>query len=274
MIDLGDVYRIAVEVRDSAGTLVDPASATLTITLPDGTAAAPNVPLPAAETGRLVVDYTTTQAGRHAYRMVTTSPATAYTDMFEVAPADPGQIVSLADTKAHLNMSPSRTSDDQELRGFVLAATAVVERHVGAIVRTSHTEVFDGGRESVTLSHAPVMSVTSVTESGTPVSAGGYSLDATSGVLTRRLGDYAHCWRYGIGTVAVTYVAGRTTVPANVSRAALIIIRHMWETQRNTSGGRPQLGETDLITTTAAGATYSIPRRALELLGNPVSGIA
>jgi len=274
VIDLGGVYRVAVDVRDAGGTLADPATATLTITLPDGTTATPSVSLPPAETGKVVVDYTTTQAGRHVWRLVTTDPVFAYSDVFEVLAADPRQLVSLADTKRHLNIPLARTTDDEELRGFVLAATEVIENHVGAVVRTTHTETFDGGRESLTLSHAPVLSVTSVTESGTEVDAGGYWLDAEAGILRRVLSGVPYCWRYGVGNIDVEYVAGRSSVAANISRAALIIIKHMWETQRGVGGGRPQLGETELVTASAGGSTFSVPRRALELLGDPVPGVA
>nr|PZN00569.1 MAG: hypothetical protein DIU77_03405 [Thermocrispum agreste] len=269
MIDVGDVYRVAVDVRDADGTLANPATAELTITLPDGTTVNPPVPLPPAETGRLVVDYPTSQAGRHVYRLVTTGPVTAHADVFDVADADTGGLVSLADAKQHLNIPAARTADDEELRGFIAAATAVVERHVGAVVRREHVETFDGGRSALILSHAPVLSVTQVVEAGAAVDPSGYVLDAAAGVLVRTAG----CWAAGPHAVQVTYVAGRTAVPAAYSRAALIIIGHMWETQRNTSAGRPPLGDTDLAAT-VPGSTYSVPRRALELLGDPVPGVA
>jgi len=274
MIDVGDVYRVAVDVRDADGTLTNPATAELTITLPDGSTVTPPVPLPPAETGRLVVDYPTVQVGRHVYRLVTTGPVTAHSDVFDVRPAAPALLVSLADTKAHLNIPATHTADDEELRGFIEAATAVVERHVGAVVPTDHVETFDGGREAVVLSHAPVLAVTSVTEDGAAVGPDGYTLDATSGVLRRRIGVSPYCWRPGVDTVTVAYTAGLRSVPANYSRAALIIIRHMWETQRAGGGGRPGLSEEVPDSYTVNPQAYTVPYRAIELLGEPVSGIA
>lgn len=273
MFDLGDVVPLSVTVKDANGQPANAGGVSVTVTLPDGTTATPTVTSP--ETGVYNADYPTVQAGRHGVRWVATGAnASAHTDVFEVLAADPRQIVSLVETKNHLNLSLTKTTDDAELRGFVLATTEVVENHVGAVVRTARVERFDGGNEAVVLSHAPVLSVTSVTESGTAVDPSGYWLDAESGVLRRVLGSMPYCWRYGAGNIEAAYVAGRTAVTANWSRAALIIIQHMWETQRNTGGGRPQLTETDLVTVTAAGSTFSIPRRALELLGPPVSGIA
>ena len=276
MIDLGDVHRITVAVRDPAGTLADPDTATLTVSLPDGTTASPVVSLPPAETGVLVVDYATTQAGRHAFRLVTTGPATAYSDVFDVRPADPGFIVSLADAKAHLNIPVSRTTDDEELRSAIEATTVVVERYAGAVLRASHTQTFDGGREAVVLAHTPVMAVASVTESGAAVQASGYGLDGDSGVLVRLGGGFRSCWRAGAANVTVAYTAGRLVIPANISRAALIILKHMWETQRASGGGRPGLSEevAGPATYMANPSAYTVPYRALELLGEPTSGIA
>lgn len=276
MIDLGDVYRVTVTVRDADGNLADPATATLTVTLPDGTAASPAVTLPPTETGTLVVDYTTTQAGRHAFRMVTTGPATAYSDVFDVRPADPGYIVSLADAKRHLNIPAARTTDDEELRSFIEAVTAVVERYAGAVLRAPHTQTFDGGREAVALAHTPILSVTSVTESGTVVGASGYHLDEDSGVLVRLAGRFRSRWLAGAANVTVTYTAGRQVIPANITHAALIILKHMWETQRASGGGRPGLSEevAGPATYMANPSAYAIPYRALELLGEPTSGIA
>jgi hypothetical protein len=275
VIGLGEVYRITADVRDADGTLTDPASATLTVTLPDGSTVTPTVPAPAA-TGKVVVDYPTTMAGRHVWRLVTSGPVTASADMFEVLPADAGQIVSMRDAKEHLNIPLDRTDDDRELLGFLVAVTAVVENHIGAVLRAEQTTTFDGGLDSIVLPVTPILSVTSVTESGTAVDASGYSLDAASGVMRRLSGGRPIGWRAGIGNVVVDYVVGRTSVAANVSRAALIILKHMWETQRNAGGGRPGLASevSDPATYVVNPSSFAIPYRALELLGKPVSGVA
>lgn len=275
MIGLGEVYRITADVRDADGVLADPASATLTVTLPDGSTVTPDVPNPAV-TGKVVVDYPTTAAGRHVWRLVTSGPVTASADIFEVLPADAGQIVSLRDAKEHLNIPLDRTEDDRELLGFLVAVTAVVENHVGAVLRREESAAFDGGLDSVVLPVTPILSVTSVTESGTAVDASGYSLDAASGVMRRMADSRPTRWRAGIGNVVVDYVVGRTSVAANVSRAALIILKHMWETQRNAGGGRPGLASevADPATYMVNPSSFTIPYRALELLGARFSGVA
>lgn len=268
MIDLGDVYQVAVDIYSAGGVLTDPATATLTITLPDGTTATPAVSLPSSTAGQLRVDYTTTMAGRHSYRMVTTVPATAHTGVFDVRSAAPDLIVSLEDAKTHLNITS--TTSDEELRSMIESVTAVVEQYVGAVVRRTEVEVFDGGRAQLTLSHIPVISVTSVVDTGATVSASSYTFNATSGVLTQIAGPSLLPFLVGVQSVTVTYVAGRTTVPANIRMAALLILQHMWESQRPAAAGPFSQGSDDYDPR----YSYSVPRRALELLGEPIGGFA
>lgn len=267
MIDLGSVYRITATVRDASGTLTDPATATLTITLPDGSTASPAVPLPSTTAGQLVVDYTTTQAGRHVWRMVTTSPATAYTDVFDVRPATPGVIVSLSDAKAQLNVAATYTDDDEELRRYIGAVTGVVEREVGRVVaRRSITErqSLDVAATQVLLSNVPVISLTSVAtvDGATTWAVSDLDVDGDSGLATVLAGEPLG------GDVEVTYDAGMAIVPENYQLAALIILQHLWETQRGKSGPVP--GGGDLVVP----AGYAVPNRARELLGIPLPGVA
>ena len=120
--DFGDLVPLTVQITDAAGAPANPGGITLTITLPDGT----TVTLTPTQTGTglFQVDYAPTMAGRHPYRWVATGAnASAYSGVFDVRPADPGYIVSLADAKAHLNKTTGNSPDDEELRGFVEYAT-------------------------------------------------------------------------------------------------------------------------------------------------------
>lgn len=181
-------------------------------------------------------------------------------------------VVSLDETKLQVNMDD--TTSDAELAVFISAASEAVEDYVGAVVNRTVTEVFDGGREQVLLSKLPVVSVTSVTDNGTLLAASDYKVDAPSGVLTRVSGRDATCFNPGIQSLSVVYVAGRAAdtaaAPARYKMAALIIIQHLWETQRPAAAGPFSQGSDDFDPR----YTYSIPRRALELLGEPMGGIA
>lgn len=268
MIDLGAVYQVAVDVADATGAPVNPASATLTITLPDGTTVSPAVPTPTT-VGHVRVDYVPVQAGRHVWRLVTSGPTTAYADVFDVRPALPVGIVSLADARAHLNMGATETADDEELRGFIGAATGAVERALGrVVVRRSFTDRFEigGSTTQLLLRNVPVLSLTSAVsaDGSTTWSVGGLRADGETGLVTVVSGAAL------TGTVDMTYQAGETVISEDYQLAAKIIIQHLWETQRGTMG--VQLGGDNEPYTPGRG--FAIPRRALELLDTQLPGVA
>jgi len=211
----------------------------------------------------------TTQAGRHAWRLVTSGPTTAYSDVFDVRPAVPAGIVSLADARAQLNMGPTETGDDDELRGFIGAATGAVERALGrVVVRRSFTDRFEVGSAvaELLLRNVPVLSLTSVisADGATTWSTASLRVDAETGLVTVASGAAF------TGALDVTYQAGEVVIPEDYRLAALIIVQHLWETQRGTMG--VQLGgDTEPY---MPGRGFAIPRRALELLDTQLPGVA
>lgn len=181
-------------------------------------------------------------------------------------------VITLAEAKLHLNMTD--TASDAELAVFISAASEAIEDYIGAVVNRSVTQVFDGGRSQVLLSTLPVSSVTSVTDNGTVLDAGDHTVASASGVLTRVSGSSAAVFSAGVQSLSVVYVAGRAAstseVPARYKLAAQIIVQHMWETQRPAAAGPFTQGQDDYDPR----YSYSVPRRALELLGEPIGGIA
>src|SRR5260221_8108650 len=79
-LDVGSVYRASLRVADAQGLPANPATATLTATLPDRTTAAVPVTVPPAITGLLIGDYTGVQAGLHKFSWQTTGPVLSKTD--------------------------------------------------------------------------------------------------------------------------------------------------------------------------------------------------
>lgn len=229
MNDLGDVVQVAVAIRDSAGTLTSPATAVLTVTLPDLSTVTPVVSLPPAVTGIVRVDYPTTAAGLHRWRLVTTAPVTATSDAFNVVASSWPAFVGLDEVRAHLNIPATDTSHDEELRGLILSACAVVEDIVGVVAARTIVETASGGERHVVLERAPVISVTTVEADGEPVDAGDYTV-SPSGLLARRSGR----WPAGARNIEITYVPGRSVPPANLLDATLELIRINWRPQ---SGG-------------------------------------
>jgi hypothetical protein len=273
LIDLGDVFQVAVAIRDDAGELTDPATATLTITLPDLTPVTPAVPLPPAETGILRIDYQTVQAGRHPWRLTTTGPVTAHADMFDVRDALPPLLFSLQDAKEHLNIAPGITTHDEEVRRFLEAVTEVVEHNpewgVGPVaVRTYTDRVHDYATRALVLRHRPVLAITSVTavlDGGTDYDPLELDVDEQAGVVIRK--GAAGLWFTG-GPWDVVYSAGRRQVSSAITHAGRIILQHLWATQRGRESRRPPSASSgDGVEARAAGLTFSVPRRAIELLG-------
>lgn len=266
--DLGDLVPLTVTVKDAAGVATNASTVVLTVTLPDGTTVAPSVANPPAVTGVYVCDYATTVAGRHSARWVSTGPSAAYLDAFDVRPADAPYIVSLRDAKAHLKITD--TSTDEELRGFIEDATGVVERHLNkAVVRRSFTEEQCASCGFFTIDKIPALSLTTVASvDGTKTWDVSKLHVDPAGIVTASSGTAL------AGPIAVTYIAGMPLIPSHYTRAAKIIIQHLWETQRPSGGTlRPNLPDS-MGTVNRSGMGFAIPNRALELLGAGGTGIA
>ena len=268
--DLGDVVPLGITITDSTGANANASAVTCTITLPDGTTSTGSVTNPS--TGLYNCDFTPTQTGRHAVRWLATGTnASAYIDEFTVRDfADLG-LLGLDEVKSHLNISPTDTTLDEELRRFIDAGTDLAEQYLGQILgrRTFTNELYDGGTEFIRIRNPKVISVTSVYENDALVSSSNYVLDYTGQRLYRigsgtlyATNSYGY-WTAGMNNVSITYVAGYVNPPMAAKQGVLVIIKHLWETQRGAMNvmGRV-LGGDELYST----PTYSLPRRAMELL--------
>lgn len=256
--DLSDSVPIAVDVKDANGNLVDAASVTLTITLPDGTSATPTVTNPPSTTGQYRYTYVPVQVGRHAWRFVATTPNTAYQDVFEVRETVSPALVSLAEVKTQLSIT-STTSDDQ-LREYIEAATEVVESYVGPIVQRTHTARVCGYQSSISLPHTQVTAVTNIVDVSTgtsPITLSDLSIDTIAGVISYKSGI-----QFPYRDMDVTYTVGRSTVKANWTLAAKLIVQHKWQTRL---GNLPSIqGDNPGYVVTGSG--YLVPYQAVALL--------
>ena len=181
-------------------------------------------------------------------------------------------IVTLAQAKAQLNIDPDDTDNDIELQGYVDAITGVVENYKHEIIEPkSFTDEVDlssyrlrpfgtGRHRKFRLYQTPIISITSAesADGTTTFDTSAWRVDPISGLVTA----YGSSRPYGC--MLVTYQAGYETVPPWYVQGALVIIQHVWETQRGIDGS-------------VAGVTgedeknrayfYSIPKKALEWLG-------
>lgn len=270
MADLGDLVPLAVEIRDAAGVLTNASLITLTLTLPDGTTTSPFVANPPTATGKYVADYVPLQYGRYRVRWVSSGPAAAFEDVFDVRDSTSTSIISLTDAKKHLNIPLSSTVDDEELRQYIEATTYAIERHRNEIItrRTFTEKVAYAGQSSfVQLGARPVLRLVSLTSPYTTWNVLDWSVDQWSGVIGKVGGSNLY------GDVTVVYEAGYAVVPAHYILAAKIVLAHLWQTQRVTTVG-PQSGfgvrsqtqgQEQILTPSGFGT--ALPPRAVELLG-------
>lgn len=161
-------------------------------------------------------------------------------------------VVSLAEVKRHLQMSPGSGPDDDELTFTAEAAAGIVEGFVGPLSAVTVTETFPSDRyrhlspQQFLLRRAPVTAVTAVT------GLSGWRADLAAGIVYPQ-----GC--VPSGPVSVTYTAGLDPVPAAVRLAVLIVTAHLWETQRGSGSPLAPDGVTP-------GVGFAVPNRAQELL--------
>lgn len=176
--------------------------------------------------------------------------------------------ISLDEFKAHLNIT--RDKDDAELARVLDAAESWVNSYTGGRLggglRTVSARSVGG-----TCLVLPALRFTAVTElvdpAGRTVVPAAGSVDAAAGIV-----ELPHRMR-GIWRAVVQYA---DEVPADLRLAAMIIGRHLWETQRQAGspeGGRPGFGYYNEAGVPVVG--FAIPNRAVELLAPyyvPVTG--
>lgn len=268
--DLGDVVALGVTITNAAGANENATAVVVTITAPDGTTSTPSISNSAA--GLYDVSYTPSTSGRYLIRWVATGAnASAYMDEFTVRDNTHISIVSLDEVKAHLNIPATNTELDEELRRFVDAATDLAENYVGCVLgrQTFTNEYYDGNTDIIRLRNPRALQITSVYENGQLISSDNYSLDPTGQRLSRITTgsiagpNYFGIWAPGANSVKISYVSGFINPPAAAKQGVLELVRHLWQTQRGAMNvlTRNQSGD-DFYPT----ATYSLPRRCMELL--------
>lgn len=263
--DLADVVGLEVTIRDANGDPADGGSVVLTIGLPDGTTATPAVSH--AGVGVYQVDYIPTVPGRHTVSWVCTGlNASGYSDVFDVRPATPAYIGSLAALKEQLNITSS--SSDEELRLYLEASTGVVERHLKrAVVRRERTEQHSVAHGPLILNWTPVVALISVATTDGATTWDVSSLTVSSAGIVTSNGDSIR------GDIETLYIAGESIIPAEWHLASVIIGQHLWESQRGDSGS-PFAGGLDMPGAGITSFGFSIPNRAKELLGEPPPMVA
>ena len=267
--DLGDKVYLTWNTVDSSGNAVNPGTVTLNITQPDATTS--SVTTATSTTGTYTASFLPTQVGRHILAWSATGAyPQAYSDIFEVRDINDIGIVGYDEVLEFLNI-PAASANENEVRRFIDASTDLAETYVGQVLgrRTFTDELYDGGTEFIRIRNPKAISITSVTENGLAVSASNYVLDYTGQRLYRigsgtlyATNSYGY-WTQGMNNVSITYVAGYVNPPMSAKQGVLEIIRHLWQTQRGAINVMSRTNSGDELYSTP---TYSLPRRAMELL--------
>lgn len=275
IVDQGETYSSdQFEVRDASGVLGNATTVTCTVTLPDGSTATPTVAN--LGTGLYAFDYPTVQAGRHTFVVTATgstlgSAVREWSDSFDVD--SPGSmLVSFREAMAHLSAQGVITSQDdrEQLRWYCSVATDAIERALGrTYTRRTVTEKHNGGKTGIRLRHKPVISLTTVVESGGTLTASDYTLDENSGIIYRGSTTAELTWIWGRQNVVVTYVPGALDPPRIARKVALDAVAAMWQTAQQSP--HPALDAAEATAGVIAGMTQ-IEQEAFWSLRSP--GIA
>lgn len=260
---LGQPVPLTIQVVDATGVAADATTVTLTVTRPDGTLdvlTTTGGQVTHSGVGLYQVDYVPLAAGLYGVRWVATgtNASAPPVDGFYVEPNALTPLVFLAEAREHLSLTS--TERDVQLAGFIQVASGLAERYTGRIWRRQTlTGTFDGGLDLVRLK-PPVLSVTSVTEDGSALSAGSYVLDAARGWLYRS--GVSRWSSLAPQNVGVTWIAGPADglVPEHIRQGVLVQVQHLWETQRGAAPARR--GPDSEWSPTLS---FSVPRRVQEL---------
>lgn len=268
---------LRVTVLDSDGNPVTgPVAVSVTVTDPSGAVTTPSASSAGSGAYTAVVP-SVSVAGVWLYRWE--APGFASEGQFTVQDTGLEQIVDLPSVKAHLNIPASDTRSDDELLGFIYAASEHARNHCGPFMPETHTEWHSGGIPRISPDWLPLIRVLSVTEYyglsafpcteqdlGDQMNAFAYTVDYSTGTLTRRTyGGEAALWAAGSKNIKIVYTAGRNgRVPYSIRLGALELIRHLW--QLTQQGGRPKFGSAGYDGADAVIPTgFALPTRVLEL---------
>lgn len=285
---------LAFTVTDDAGNPVD-ASVTpvLTITLPDGTTAAPAVAHPGLGTYVPAAQFVTSQAGHHLWAWTATGAHPgAYVDSFEVRPAPDPTIISAAEAREILKRPAGDTSQDSIIRGYSQGITEWIEYVVGPVVTRQFTEIVRSQGNVLILPKIPVRtdmgttlnttnrrdgSATNGLVSITPLLTYGFMydiddliVDGPSGIVRHVAGLPFFYSADPFPQYQAVWWAGRKVIAWGIYEAHKIALKHLYAVERGGLGEAAAYGESEVVDT---GFGFAVPNRAAELLA-PHSGKA
>lgn len=173
-------------------------------------------------------------------------------------------LLSLPEAKDHLNIPTADRTRDAKLLNFITELTPVIENFTGPILqRVIQNEKYDIGPGTtwISLRNRPMLSLQSVTEYRGPIpypltqvatpdlgAIYSYEWESTGRVVRRTVGGGVTAFPAGITSVYVSYTAGRSAIPPNITGAVKELLRvHFQDTQQGPPrAGGGSFGQQDL----------------------------
>lgn len=168
-------------------------------------------------------------------------------------------LVTLEEAKRQLDITG--TAEDVELQTYIDALDAVIEGFVGVVEQREITDTITGGGPVLAVLHPPLVAVSSLTGRDVDYAADSLTVNGPAGIIGRSGGG-----PFPAGDYTVTYTAGRPTVPPTVKLAALVLLQHLWRTQRASRGGLAGGGDDFSVSEPIPGFGYAVPHRVMQLL--------
>lgn len=279
---------LAFTVTDDAGNpIAASTSPVLTITLPDGSTAAPGVSTHSLGVYTPTSPYVTTQAGHHLWAWTVGGlwPG-AYVDSFEVRAAPDPTIISLAESREILKVPAGDTSRDGIIRGYSQAITEWIDYTCGPVVTRTVTEIVRAQGTVLVLPKTPVRtdlgttldttnrrdgSTTNGIVSIIPLLTYGFMYDLSSLIVDGPAGLVRHVaglpFLYSgdpFSQFEVVWWAGRKVIPWGIYEAHKIALKHLYAVERGGLASAASYGESEDTSNTGFG--FAVPNRAIELL--------
>ncbi len=129
-------------------------------------------------------------------------------------------VVTLAEMRTFLNIPTAETGQDSLLESLLDGVNDAVEKYIGvALINKSYTEYHDGdGSNSLFLKHYPIVTMTSLVDGTTTISADDYHLYSDEGYII--IDDYFEIDnRNVVATFIAGYGAARTNIPDAIKTA-------------------------------------------------------
>jgi len=235
-IDLGDSKTRSINLTNASGVAVDADSLpTYAVTLPDGTAGiAPSVQH--GVTGEYYVVYPTVQSGLHqeVWSASVSSVPVVIRRNFTVEQVA-NSFIDTDEAISHMRAGGViiTAADLEQLRWLCTVACGAVQDDLGrTIARATKMQTFDGGCSALPLTHTPLISITTIVESGITLAATDYTADLAAGIIRRGGQQSPRPWLWGRQNVVVTTVAGYADPPRIARKVALNGVQRMWQSSQ------------------------------------------